>query len=44
VNLSAYGDQGIEAALNTPDELRKIIAADLAKRAKVMRDAGIQPE
>ena len=36
--------QGIEAALSTPDELRKIIAADLAKWAKVVRDAGIQPE
>jgi tripartite-type tricarboxylate transporter receptor subunit TctC len=36
--------QGIEAARSTPDELRKIITSDLAKWAKVIRDAGIQPE
>ncbi len=36
--------QGIEAAMSAPEELRKIITADLAKWAKVVRDAGIQPE
>src|SRR5262249_55666596 len=36
--------QGIETAVSTPEELRKIISADLAKWAKVVRDAGIQPE
>jgi tripartite-type tricarboxylate transporter receptor subunit TctC len=36
--------QGIDTALSSPDELRKIIAADLAKWAKVVREAGIQPE
>jgi len=36
--------QGIDTAVSTPEELRKIITADLAKWAKVVRDAGIQPE
>jgi tripartite-type tricarboxylate transporter receptor subunit TctC len=36
--------QGLDTAVSTPDELRKIITADLAKWAKVVRDAGIQPE
>jgi len=36
--------QGIDTAVSTPEELRKIIMADLAKWAKVVRDAGIQPE
>jgi tripartite-type tricarboxylate transporter receptor subunit TctC len=36
--------QGIDTAVGTPDELRKMLAADIAKWAKVVRDAGIQPE
>ena len=36
--------QGLDTAVSTPDEFRKIIAADIAKWAKVIRDAGIQPE
>jgi len=36
--------QGIETAVSTPEELRKLIVTDLAKWAKVVRDAGIQPE
>ena len=36
--------QGIDTATSTPDELRKIIAADLVTWSKVVRDAGIQPE
>jgi tripartite-type tricarboxylate transporter receptor subunit TctC len=36
--------QGIETAVSTPEALRKIIVADIAKWARVVRDAGIQPE
>ncbi|MBM3342422.1 MAG: hypothetical protein FJY56_09985 [Betaproteobacteria bacterium] len=36
--------QGIDTAVSTRQELRKIIAADLAKWAKVVREAGVQPE
>jgi len=36
--------QGIETALSTPEEMRKVIATDLVQWAKVVRDAGIQPE
>jgi len=36
--------QGLDTAVSTPEEFRKIIAGDLAKWAKVVRDAGIQPE
>ncbi len=36
--------QGIDTATSTPAQLRTIIAADLAKWAKVVRDAGIKPE
>ena len=36
--------QGIDTAISTPDELRRIIAADIVKWGKVVRDAGIQPE
>jgi len=36
--------QGIDTAVSTPEELHKIIMADIAKWAKVVRDAGIQPE
>ena len=36
--------QGLDTAVSTPEELNKIIRADLAKWAKVVRAAGIQPE
>ena len=36
--------QGIDTAVSTPDALRKLLAADSAKWAKVVREAGIQPE
>lgn len=36
--------QGIDTALSTPVALRKMLAADIAKWAKVVREAGIQPE
>jgi tripartite-type tricarboxylate transporter receptor subunit TctC len=36
--------QGIDTAVSTPEALRKILAADLVMWAKVVRDAGIQPE
>ena len=36
--------QGLDTSVSTPDELRKIITADIAKWAKVVRTAGIQPE
>ncbi len=36
--------QGIDTAVSTPDDMRKIIAADLITWRKVVRDAGIQPE
>ena len=36
--------QGIDTAMSTPDALRKMLAADMAKWAKVIREAGIQPE
>ena len=36
--------QGLDTAVSTPEELSKIIRADIAKWAKVVRAAGIQPE
>jgi tripartite-type tricarboxylate transporter receptor subunit TctC len=36
--------QGIDTAVSTPDALRRMLAADIAKWAKVLREAGIQPE
>ena len=36
--------QGIDTAVSTPEELRKIIKEYMAKWAKVVREAGIQPE
>ena len=36
--------QGLDTAISTPDELRKMLAAEIAKWAKVVREAGIQPE
>jgi tripartite-type tricarboxylate transporter receptor subunit TctC len=36
--------QGLDTAVSTPGEFRKIIAADIAKWRKVVRDAGIEPE
>ena len=36
--------QGLDTAVSTPDELRKIIKDDLARWAKVVREAGIEPE
>ena len=36
--------QGIDTAVSTPDALRRMLAADIAKWAKVIREAGIQPE
>ena len=36
--------QGLDTAISTPEALRKMLAADMAKWAKVVRDAGIQPE
>ncbi len=36
--------QGLDTVVSTPDELRKVIDADLARWAKVVRDAGVQPE
>ncbi len=36
--------QGLDTAVGTPDELRKMLAADVAKWAKVVRVAGIQAE
>jgi tripartite-type tricarboxylate transporter receptor subunit TctC len=36
--------QGLDTAVSTPDALRKMLAAEIAKWAKVVREAGIQPE
>lgn len=36
--------QGIDTAISTPEALRKMLAADIAKWAKVVREARIQPE
>lgn len=36
--------QGIDTAISTPEQMRKVIAADLVQWAKVVRDAGVQPE
>ena len=36
--------QGIDTALSTPEQMRKVIASDLVQWASVVRDAGIQPE
>ena len=36
--------QGIDTAVSTPEALRKIIVSELAQWAKVVREAGIQPE
>ncbi|MBC7782061.1 MAG: tripartite tricarboxylate transporter substrate binding protein [Proteobacteria bacterium] len=36
--------QGIDTTLSTPEQLRKVIAAELVQWAKVVRDAGVQPE
>ena len=36
--------QGIDTAVSTPETLRKMLAADIVKWAKVVREAGIQPE
>ena len=36
--------QGLDTAVSTPDEFRKMITADLVRWAKVVREAGIQPE
>jgi tripartite-type tricarboxylate transporter receptor subunit TctC len=36
--------QGLDTAVSTPEELREIITADIAKWAKVVREAAIQPE
>jgi tripartite-type tricarboxylate transporter receptor subunit TctC len=36
--------QGIDTAVSTPEEMRRMIDIDLAKWAKVVKDAGIQPE
>ncbi len=36
--------QGIDTAVSTPEVLRRMLAADIAKWAKVLREAGIQPE
>jgi tripartite-type tricarboxylate transporter receptor subunit TctC len=36
--------QGIDTATSTPEQMRKVIAADLVQWAKVVRDAGVQPE
>ncbi len=36
--------QGLDTATSTPEEFRRIIKADLARWAKVVREAGIQPE
>jgi len=37
-------DEGVELNIMTPAELRKMIAADLAKWAKVAKDTGMQQE
>ena len=36
--------QGIDTAFSTSEALRKMLAADIAKWAKVVREARIQPE
>jgi tripartite-type tricarboxylate transporter receptor subunit TctC len=36
--------QGLDTAVSTPLALRNMLAADVAKWAKVVREAGIQPE
>lgn len=36
--------QGIDTAISTPEALRKMLAADIAKWARVVREARIQPE
>ena len=36
--------QDIDVAVSTPNELRRMIEVDIAKWAKVVRQAGIQPE
>jgi tripartite-type tricarboxylate transporter receptor subunit TctC len=39
-----YADVGASALFFTPAEMRAMIAADVAKWAKVVKDAGIQPD
>jgi len=39
-----FNDEGVELNILTPAELRKMIAADLAKWAKVAKDTGMQQE
>jgi tripartite-type tricarboxylate transporter receptor subunit TctC len=34
----------VEPRTNTPDQFRALIESDLARWAKVVRDAGIKPE
>jgi tripartite-type tricarboxylate transporter receptor subunit TctC len=36
--------QDLDVAVSTPEELRRLIEADITKWAKVVREAGIQPE
>ena len=36
--------QGLDTAISTPEELRKLLTHDLAMWAKVVREAGVQPE
>lgn len=36
--------QGLDTLVSTPDELRRMLEVDIAKWAKVIREAGIQPE
>ncbi len=39
-----FRDQGFEARSGTPDELRALLADDLARSGKLIRDAGIQAD
>ncbi|WP_295850182.1 tripartite tricarboxylate transporter substrate binding protein [uncultured Xylophilus sp.] len=39
-----FRDQGFEARSGTPDELRELLADDLARSGKLIRDAGIQAD
>ena len=36
--------QGLDTIVSTPDAFRKVIASDLVMWAKVVKDAGVQPE
>lgn len=39
-----FADEGVEMNIMTPEEIRKMITADIAKWTKVAKDAGMRVE